>query len=93
MRPAIHPGEILQDELVSLSLSASALALALDVPANRISQILRGQRAITGDTALRLARYFNMTPQFWLGLQSAYDLRLAQNDMGDKLNRVQQRAA
>lgn len=78
MRP-IHPGEILREEyLVPLGLSANALAGALHVPANRISGIVAGKRSVTADTALRLARAFNSTPDFWLNLQQHYDLRIAE---------------
>lgn len=77
MRP-IHPGEILREEfLAPLGMTANALALALKVPAPRINDIIREKRAITPDTALRLARYFGTTPDFWMNLQTAYDLRRA----------------
>ena len=76
MRP-IHPGEILREELEELGGSARELARALDVPVNRVTGILREERGITADTALRLARYFNSRPELWLNLQSAYDLRQA----------------
>jgi len=76
MRP-IHPGEILREEfLLPLGMTAHALALELKVPAPRINDIVRERRAITPDTALRLARYFGNTPQFWMNLQSSYDLKL-----------------
>ena len=82
MRP-IHPGEILREEfLAPLDMSANALALALKVPAPRINDIVREKRAITPDTALRLARYFGTTPEFWLNLQTAYDLRRARSELG-----------
>jgi len=75
MRP-IHPGEILREEyLVPLDMSANALAQALGVPANRISAIVAGERGVTADTALRLARAFGTTPEFWLNLQQSYELR------------------
>ncbi len=77
MRP-VHPGEILRDELEALSLSANALAKKLDVPVNRITAILRGQRRVTANTALRLARYFGTTPQVWLNLQETHELRRAE---------------
>ena len=77
MRP-VHPGEILGEELEELSMSANSLAKALAVPTNRITAILNGQRGITADTALRLARYFGTTPQFWLNLQNAFELRVAE---------------
>ena len=81
MRP-VHPGEILAEELQELGLSANALAKALGVPANRITAILKGQRRITADTALRLSRYFGTTPQLWQNLQNAFDLRVAENESG-----------
>lgn len=79
---AIHPGEHLAEELKELGLSPTQLARQLHVPANRITQILKGERAITGDTALRLGHYFAMSPQFWLNLQSTYELRIAQQKVG-----------
>ncbi len=81
MRP-VHPGEILGDELQELGLSASALAVELGVPTNRITAILKGQRGITADTALRLSRYFGTTPQFWLNLQKTFELRAAEIESG-----------
>lgn len=87
MRP-VHPGEILrEDYLVELSLSANALAKALSVPAPRVNDIVRERRGITADTALRLARYFDTTPQFWLNLQAAYDLRIAEIAAGSRIKR------
>jgi addiction module HigA family antidote len=77
-RPPIHPGEMLREEfLVPMGLSANALALAIGVPATRVSEIVNERRGITADTALRLGRYFHMTAEFWMGLQSDYDLELA----------------
>ncbi len=81
MRP-VHPGEILHEELEELGMSAKAIAAELGVPQNRISDILRGRRGITADTALRLARYLNTTPQLWLNLQKAYELRMAELEAG-----------
>ena len=78
----IHPGEHLAEELEALSMSANQLAEKLDVPTNRITAILNGKRAITGDTALRLAHFFGTSPEFWLNLQSLYELRLAQQKAG-----------
>jgi addiction module HigA family antidote len=76
--PALHPGEMLREEFMKpLGLSANALAIALRVPVTRISEIVRERRGITADTALRLARYFNMTPEFWMRLQMDYDLESA----------------
>ncbi len=80
--PAIHPGEHLGEELKELGLSATELARQLDVPTNRITQILNGQRAISGDTALRLSHFFGTTAEFWLNLQSLYELRLAERESG-----------
>lgn len=80
---AIHPGEHLAEELQELDMSAAALARQLQVPTNRITAILNGQRAVTGDTALRLAHFFGTSPEFWLNLQSLYDLRLAEQKAGD----------
>jgi addiction module HigA family antidote len=77
---ALHPGEILQHEFIEpMNLSQNRLAIALCVPARRINEIVLGKRAITADTALRLARYFKMSPQFWLGLQMDYELDVAQD--------------
>jgi len=79
---AIHPGEHLAEELKALDMSAAELARRLDVPTNRITQIVNGTRAITGDTALRLAHFFGTSAEFWLNLQSLYDLRLARKKKG-----------
>lgn len=91
----IHPGEILQEEfLAPLGLSAHALARALRVPVTRISEITRGRRAITADTALRLARYFGTSDELWVGLQAEYDLRVARRDKGKEIQEdVRPRAA
>ncbi len=77
MKP-VHPGEILGEELQEIGISANALAKALAVPPNRITAILKGQRGITADTALRLSRYLGTTPQLWLNLQKTYELRVAE---------------
>ncbi len=88
MRP-VHPGEILREEyLVPLGLSANALAAALGVPANRITLLAREARAVTADTALRLARYFGTTPGLWLTLQATYDLRVAEREHGPAIRRA-----
>lgn len=79
---AIHPGEHLAEELKELGMSAAELARQLDVPTNCVTQILNRRRAITGDTALRLAHFFGTTAEFWLNLQSLYELRLAQKKVG-----------
>ena len=87
MRP-IHPGEILREEfLLPLGMTAHALALELKVPAPRINDIVRERRAITPDTALRLARYFGNTPQFWMNLQSSYDLKITERETGSAIVR------
>ena len=80
--PAIHPGEHLAEELEALEMSAAELARQLKVPTNRVTEILNGQRAVTGDTALRLAHFFGTSAQFWLNLQSLYELRLAEQKAG-----------
>lgn len=85
MRP-IHPGEVLREEfLLPLGLTAHALAMELKVPAPRINDIVRERRAVTPDTALRLARYFGTTPQFWMNLQSSFDLKTAELTLGPKI--------
>lgn len=85
-RPAIHPGEILADELTELGLSASELARQINVPVNRVTQIINGQRGITGDTALRLGHWFRTSAEFWLNLQSAYELRTAEQAAGAEID-------
>src|SRR5215204_4220018 len=87
-RPAIHPGEILADELEELGISAAELARTLHVPTNRITQILRGQRAITADTALRLGQWLGTGPELWLNLQKTYELRLAEQEVGPEIART-----
>src|SRR5881275_3731321 len=82
---AIHPGEHLAEELDALDMSAAELARRLRVPTNRVTSILNGQRAITGDTALRLAHFFGTSAEFWLNLQNLYDLRLAQEKVGKSI--------
>ena len=86
MRP-VHPGEILRGELDEIGLSANALSKALDVPVNRVTMILNGQRGVSADTALRLARYFGTTPQFWLNLQKTWELRQAEMVAGQEIAR------
>jgi addiction module HigA family antidote len=78
----IHPGKHLAEELRELNLSAAAFARQIEVPTNRVTQIVNGQRSITGDTALRLAHFFGTSAQFWLNLQSLYELRLAEQNAG-----------
>ncbi|MGA2186152.1 MAG: HigA family addiction module antitoxin [Bryobacteraceae bacterium] len=82
---AIHPGEHLAEELKELGMSAAELARKLDVPTNRITGILNGQRAITGDTALRLAHFFGTSAEFWSNLQSLYELRVARKKVGKSI--------
>ena len=82
---AIHPGEHLAEELNELGMSAAELARKLDVPTNRITSILNGQRSITGDTALRLAHFFGTSPELWLNLQGLYELRGAQEKVGKSI--------
>lgn len=91
-RPPIHPGEILADELAELDITPTGLARQIDVPPNRITQIIKGSRSITGDTALRLGHWFEMSPQFWLNLQSSYDLRLAEQAAGAQIKRLPRRS-
>jgi addiction module HigA family antidote len=89
MRP-IHPGEILREEfLAPLHLSANRLALALDVPANRITELVAERRNVTADTALRLARAFGTSAEFWMNLQKSYELRLAEIELGGALDSIQ----
>lgn len=87
LRP-IHPGEILREEFLEpLAMSANALSLELHVPAPRINDIVRERRAISTDTAMRLARYFGTTPQFWLNLQTAFDLKQTEAKVGEQILR------
>ena len=84
----IHPGEVLAEEFLRpMGLSQNKLAIDIHVPARRINEIVHGKRRITADTALRLARYFGMSPQFWLGLQMDYDLDVASDELADRLDR------
>ena len=85
--PIIHPGEMLRDEIEELGLSAAAFARALSVPTNRITQILKGQRAISAETSLRFARYFSCSEEFWLNLQTNYDLRTTEKAEGKRITR------
>ncbi|HUX24484.1 MAG TPA: HigA family addiction module antitoxin [Burkholderiales bacterium] len=94
MRP-IHPGEVLREEfLAPLGLSAHALSQALRIPATRVNDIVRERRSVTPDTALRLARHFGTTAQFWINLQASYDLKIAMREAGARINKeVEPRAA
>jgi len=84
-RSAIHPGEHLAEQLEELDMSAAELARQLKVPTNRITEILNGQRAVTGDTALRLGHFFGTSPEFWMNLQKLYELRLAEQKSGETI--------
>lgn len=86
--PAIHPGEYLAQELRALNMSASECARRIRVPTNRVTSILNGQRAVTGDTALRLAHFFGTSPEWWLNVQSLYDLRVAEAKAGHMIQRL-----
>ncbi len=90
-RPAIHPGEILADELQELNMNATQLARILHVPANRITQILAGKRGVTADTALRLGQWLGTGPELWINLQKAYELRLAEQEKGEEIKRTVRR--
>ncbi len=90
-RTPIHPGEILADELEESGLSAKRLADVIEAPPNRLYQILAGKRSITADTALRLGRYFGMSADFWMNLQSAYELDSARRRIGKTIERIPQR--
>jgi addiction module HigA family antidote len=85
-RPAIHPGEILADELIEVGVTPTELSRQINVPPNRVTQIIHGRRGITGDTALRLGHWFGTSAQFWLNLQNAHDIRLA-SDPGGRVRR------
>jgi antitoxin HigA-1 len=84
-RPPIHPGRILKTEIEEAGLSANALALALRVPANRLTEILNGRRAITADTAMRLGRFFDTSAQMWMNLQTNYELRVAEDSSAERI--------
>ena len=88
MLPAVHPGEVLLEEFLEpMGLSQYRLAKDISVPPRRINEIVHGKRAVTADTALRLARYFGTTPRFWLDLQTQYDLEIEADRLGDRLDR------
>ncbi len=88
MREPIHPGETLREDLDALGMSAAALAQRIEVPVNRIKEILNGRRSITGDTALRLGRFFGTSGEFWLNLRKLYELRLAERKNGQAIARL-----
>ena len=85
LKRAIHPGEILRDELAELGVSQSEFARQINVPPNRVSQIIAGKRSVTGDTALRFGHWFGVEPQFWLNLQAQFDLAVAERRVGNSV--------
>jgi addiction module HigA family antidote len=87
-RTPIHPGEHLAEELKGLRISAAELSRQIDVPVNRITAIINGQRSVTADTALRLGHWFGTSPEFWLNLQKLYELRLAREELGDRVEKL-----
>lgn len=87
-RPPIHPGEILADELQEIGVSPTELSRQINVPTNRVTQIIHGRRGITGDTALRLGHWFGTSAQFWLNLQTAYDIRVAEKKAGREIEKL-----
>ena len=93
MRTPIHPGEILKDELQELGISGAELARQLKVPENRMSEIMRGRRNITADTALRLGKWFGSSALFWMNLQKSYELRSAEQEIGNDIDQIQPRIA
>ena len=84
-RRAVHPGEILKDELAEFGVTPTEFARQIDVPANRVSQIIAEKRSVTGDSALRFGHWFGVDPQFWLNLQSQFDLAVAERKVGDEV--------
>ena len=90
---AVHPGAVLKDELEELGITPTEFARQIDVPANRVSQIIAGKRGITGDTALRCGHWFGTDPQFWLNLQAQWDLVQAEQETGEAIRHLQTRAA
>jgi len=91
-RTPVHPGEILSDELEEIGLSAKKLADVIQVPPNRLYQVLAGKRNITADTALRLGQYFGTSADFWMNLQSSYELDLARQQCGKEIQRIPKRS-
>ena len=92
LRRAVHPGRILKEELAEIGVTPTEFARQIDVPANRVSQIINGRRAITGDTALRLGHWFGVEPEFWLNLQAHFDLVCADRETGDTIRLLPTRA-
>jgi addiction module HigA family antidote len=93
LKRVVHPGVVLKDELEELGVSPAEFARQIDVPPNRISQIMAGKRAVTGDTALRFGHWFRMDPQFWLNLQAQYDLAIAEREVGSTIRSLPTRGA
>jgi antitoxin HigA-1 len=91
--PPVHPGRILAEDLADAGISMNQLAKAIRVPMNRISAIIHGQRGITGDTAVRLARYWGTTAEYWMNLQSRYELEIAQDDLAGRITQIKPRTA
>lgn len=89
-RKPVHPGKVLENELEEIGLSASKLSGLIDVPANRLYQILAGKRSLTADTAVRLGRYFGTSADFWMNLQCSYELEMARRELGPALRRIPQ---
>ena len=87
-RRVVRPGDVLKDELAEMGVTPTAFAREIDVPPNRISQIISGKRSITGDTALRFGHWFGVEPQFWLNLQTQYDLALAERQTGNRVREL-----
>lgn len=92
-RRAVHPGEVLRDELDEIGVSPTELARQIRVPPNRVSQIIGGKRSVTGDTALRLGHWFGTSPQFWMNLQAQFDLLLAERESGRRIEKLPKRSA
>ncbi len=90
---AVYPGEVLKDELEELGITPTEFARQIDVPPNRVGQIIAGQRAITGDTALRFGHWFGIDPQFWLNLQAQFDLTVADRQTGEAIRHLPTRAS
>ena len=88
LKLAVHPGAILREELAELGVTPAVFAHQIDVPANRISQIIAGKRSITGDTALRFGHWFGVEPQFWMNLQTQFDLVTAENTVGEEIRKL-----
>ena len=90
-RLAVHPGEILKEELAEFGITPTSFARQINVPPNRVSQIISGKRSVTGDTALRFGHWFGVDPQFWMNLQSQYDLAIADQQVGETVKEAYQK--